>query len=528
MTAIVRDIGRVPIIVGGGIAGLMTALRLAPMPSVVLVKAPLRTESSSAWAQGGIAAALGPDDDVALHLEDTLAAGDGLCDVDTARRVTAAGPAAIETLLGYGVRFDRDAAGTLQLGLEAAHQRRRIVHAQGDGSGREIMRALAAAVRETPAITVLEGFEARRLVTADGVVGGVLAASRSGAMLLPTGRVILATGGVGGLFLHTTNPRGSFGQGLALAARAGAALVDMEFVQFHPTALDTGGHPLVLVSEAVRGEGAILIDETGRRFVAEVPGRELAARDVVARAVWRHLGEGHRVFLDATAALGDGFAQHFPVIAAACVAAGVDPATQPIPVRPAAHYHMGGIAVDRDGRSTLPGLWACGEVACTGLHGANRLASNSLLEAVVGAAIVADSVAAAPSGRNRPQIAERAPAAADPEAIRSILSHAAGVVREPDTLMSAVDALLPLACATSAAADPALVALMICVAALDRRESRGGHFRSDFPRAEAALQVRRILTAEAALDAARAIAGSQGGGDLDRRVRKQGRVGRNA
>src|SRR5208337_911320 len=200
---------------------------------------------------------------------------------------------------------------------------------------------------------------------------------------------------VGGLFLHTTNPKGSFGQGLAIAARAGATLVDLEFVQFHPTALDAGGHPLVLVSEAVRGEGATLIDETGVRFMADVPGGELAARDVVARAVWRHLADGHRVFLDTRAALGRDFALHFPVIAAACAMFGIDPAMQPIPVRPAAHYHMGGIAVDWHGRSSLPGLWACGEVAGTGLHGANRLASNSLLEAVVGAGSVAASVAAA-------------------------------------------------------------------------------------------------------------------------------------
>ena len=273
VTPITRHIGRAPVIVGGGIAGLMTALRLAPMPVVVLAKAALQTEASSAWAQGGIAAAIGPDDDPALHLADTLAAGDGLCDADVTRRVTAAGPAAVQMLLQYGVRFDRDPAGTMRLGREAAHARRRIVHATGDGTGKEIMRALAAAVRETPSITVLEDFEVRRLIIADGMVSGVLAASAFGPVLLPTSRVVLATGGIGGLFLHTTNPRGSFGQGLAIAARAGAALVDLEFVQFHPTALDAGGHPLMLVSEAVRGEGATLIDETGARFMADVPGR---------------------------------------------------------------------------------------------------------------------------------------------------------------------------------------------------------------------------------------------------------------
>jgi L-aspartate oxidase len=504
--AIVHEFGRAPVIVGGGIAGLMTALHLAPMPVVVLAKAPLETEASSAWAQGGVAAAVGADDSPSQHLADTLAAGDGLCDAEMARHVTAAGPAAIETLLRYGARFDRDAAGALALGLEAAHGRRRIVHAKGDGTGREIMRALAAAARATPSITVVEGLEARRLVVADDTVSGMLAASASGSVFLPTSRVVLATGGVGGLFLHTTNPRGSFGQGLALAARAGAALIDMEFVQFHPTALDVSGHPLVLVSEAVRGEGATLIDETGERFMGVVPGAELAARDVVARAVWRHITAGHRVFLDATAALGAGFAAHFPVIAAACVAAGIDPAVQPIPVRPAAHYHMGGIAVDAHGRSTLPGLWACGEVAGTGLHGANRLASNSLLEAVVGAASVAESVAAASPGRNHPQTLTGAGSAASPDLVRPIVSHAAGVVRERDALEAAVRTLLPLAASTGPAPDPGLVGLMICVAALRRCESRGGHFRIDFPRRDPAQARRRALTAETALHAAREIA----------------------
>jgi L-aspartate oxidase len=504
----VRAIGRAPVIVGGGIAGLMTALHLAPMPAVVLVKNPLLTEASSGWAQGGIAAAIGPDDDPALHLADTLAAGDGLCDVDTAARITAAGPAAIEMLLRYGVRFDRDPAGAMQLGLEAAHSRRRIVHATGDGTGKEIMRALVVAVRETPSIRVLEGFEARRLLVTDGIVSGVLAASATDQLLLRTGRVVLATGGVGGLFLDTTNPSGSFGQGLALAARAGAALVDMEFVQFHPTALDTGGHPLGLVSEAVRGEGATLIDETGRRFMADVPGGELAARDVVARAVWRHLADGHRVYLDGRAAVGGNFNKRFPAITAACAMAGIDPARQPIPIRPAAHYHMGGVSVDRDGRSTLPGLWACGEVAGTGLHGANRLASNSLLEAVVGAVSAAADVAAVRPGRDQREIANRVPAAADPEPIRPILSRAAGVVRSHDGLAASVGALLPMVGSAGPAADPALVALLIAVAALRRRESRGGHFRSDYPASDAAFRERHILTLDTALHAASEIADS--------------------
>jgi L-aspartate oxidase len=323
MTAASLDVGRAPVIIGGGLAGLMTALRLAPMPAVVLAKAPLGAEASSGWAQGGIAAAIGPDDDPELHLADTLAAGDGLCDVAVARRITAAAPAAIETLLRYGVRFDRDTTGALSLGLEAAHARRRIVHATGDGTGRAIMRALSDAVRATPSITVLEGLEARRLPVVDGAISGVLATSSSGTVLQPTGRLVIATGGVGGLFLHSTNPRGAFGQGLALAMRAGAVLVDVEFVRFHPTALDTDSSPLTLVSEAVRSGGATLVDETGTRFIEMTPGKELAPRDVVARAVWRHMSEGHRVFLDARHSLGSDFARHFPVIAASCAFAGI-------------------------------------------------------------------------------------------------------------------------------------------------------------------------------------------------------------
>jgi L-aspartate oxidase len=508
MSAEIRDIARAPVIIGGGVAGLITALRLAPLPVVVLSKTPLGTEASSGWAQGGVAAALGSDDDPALHCADTLAAAGGLCDPEIAREVTAAAPAAVEALRRYGVRFDADTTGRLCLGLEAAHSRRRIVHAAGDGTGREIMRALTAAVRATLSVAALEDIEALRLLVVDGAVAGVLAAAPSGALLLPTGRVVIATGGVGGLFLHTTNPLGSVGQGLALAARAGAMLADLEFVQFHPTALDAGpdatAHPLPLVSEAVRGEGARLIDETGARFMENEPGRELAPRDVVARAVWQHLAQGHQVFLDARQALGAKFAQRFPVIATACAAAGVDPAAQPIPIRPAAHYHMGGIAVDAAGRSNLAGLWACGEAACTGLHGANRLASNSLLEAIVGAGWVAESIAAAPPGGDRLLFAPGLPPSADPSAVRPLLSEAAGVLRNRAGLVEALHALLPLACSDAPASDPAIVALLITIAALRREESRGAHFRSDFPHSHAAER-RATLGLNEALRAAREV-----------------------
>ena len=490
-----------PVIIGGGIAGLMTALHLAPEPVLLLSRTPLGADASSAWAQGGLAASLGDDDDPALHLADTLAAGDGLCDREMASRILKAAPDAIETLAGFGVRFDRTPAGAVRLGLEAAHSRRRIVHADGDGSGREVMRALVEAVRSTPTIEVVEGFEARRLALDDGRIAGVLASGPTGPAFFATGRVVLATGGIGGLFLDSTNPLGSCGQGLALAARAGAVLADMEFVQFHPTALDGSERPMTLISEAVRGEGATLVDETGRRFLDGVQGAELAPRDVLARAVWNHLANGHRVFLDVRERPGPAFARQFPTIASACGKAGIDPAHDPIPVRPAQHYHMGGVAVDGSGRTSVAGLWACGEVASTGLHGANRLASNSLTEAVVCARWVAESVAGTPPRRAKQAIASNCPPP-DPAAVRPLLSRALGVVRNGEDLEAAARALLPLAERNNAASDPAAVGLMIAIAALRRRESRGAHYRMDFPY-HTTVARRSEITLDAALAAAR-------------------------
>ncbi len=482
-----------PVIIGAGLAGLITALRLAPLPVVVLSKFKLGVDAASGEAQGGVAAAVGRDDDPDLHAADTIAAGDGLCDPAIVAEITAAGAQAIEALIRLGVNFDRAGDGELALGLEAAHQRRRIVHAAGDGTGRAILRAVVAAVRCTPSIAVIEEAEARRLILRDGAIAGVLASARGKPLPLSTDRVVIATGGLGYLYRHATNPKGSFGQGVALALRAGAALADLEFVQFHPTALDVGLDPMPLISEAVRGEGAILIDETGTRFMAGEGRAELEPRDVVSRAVWRHIAAGHRVFLDARAALGARFHKRFPGITARCLAAGIDPATAPIPVRPAAHYHMGGIAVDRAGRSSVPGLWACGEAAATGLHGANRLASNSLLEAAVCGGWVAESIAATTASARPPLALIDLPQAADPTVVRAILEEKVGVLRDRQSLTEAITALAPLAFGNGAAADPALVGLTIAVAAYLRTESRGGHWRSDHPHASPAQAQRRIL-----------------------------------
>jgi len=482
----------IPVIVGDGLAGLMTALCLAPQKVILIAKAPLAESAASTWAQGGIAAAVGEDDTPSLHAADTLEAGDGLSDPEVSRRITDAAPAAVAHLQRLGVPFDLDGHGRLSLGLEAAHSRRRIAHVTGDGTGAAIMRAVVAAVRRTPSITLIEGLEARRLVVSDGRIAGVLVAGPFGARLLSARRVVLATGGLGGLFAHTTNPLGAIGQGIALAARTGAALTDMEFVQFHPTALDVGLDPMPLVSEAVRGEGAILIDERGLRFMEGEGRAELEPRDVVSRAVARHIASGHRVFLDARQAIGCHFPDRFPGITARCQAAGIDPVTMPIPVRPAAHFHMGGIAVDVEGRSTIDGLWACGEAAATGLHGANRLASNSLLEAVVMAGIVADSIQATAA---RPSLAQRPvalPTASDASAIRSLAEKTLGVVRDRSGLEEAIGDLEALAFTVGAAADPALVALLIATAALQRQESRGGHWRRDFPQRLPRLAHRQV------------------------------------
>lgn len=492
MVAIPPAAAGCPVVIGAGIAGLMTALHFAPEPVIVLTKAPLGSGCASAWAQGGIAVAVGEDDDPARHAADTIAAGDGLCDADVVERITASGAVALAELARHGTAFDRAPDGRYRLGLEGGHGRRRIVHAAGDGTGRAITMALVEAVRRTPSITVLEGVEARRLIIEDGAVAGVLAAADDKPVVLPTARVVIATGGIGGLYRETTNPLTAIGQGLALAARAGATLADMEFVQFHPTALAAGQDPMPLVSEAVRGEGALLVDAAGRRIMADHPRAELEPRDIVARAVRRETAAGRRVFLDARRALGSRFAERFPGVAVACRAAGIDPAVDLIPVRAAAHYHMGGIAVDAAGRSSLAGLWAVGEAAATGLHGANRLASNSLLEACVAGRTVAESVGGTTQRPTRPAVVPPLPPSSRPDGVRGIMAQHVGVLRDRDGLNAALDALTPLAFGTDAEADPALVGLFVAAAALQRQESRGSHSRTDFP-AHSSAGTRRSL-----------------------------------
>lgn len=499
------------VVVGGGLAGLFCALKLGNRPVTILTAAPLGDGASSAWAQGGIAAAVGVGDSAESHAADTIAAGAGIVDEAIAHLMAREAPDRIADLLAYGVPFDRDLEGRLLLSREAAHSERRIVRVNGDLAGRAIMGALVAAVRRTPTIRVIEGVTAERLVTEGRYVVGVEARAASGKTVRVTGRaVVLASGGVGHLYAVTTNPKEARGAGLAMAAEAGATLADLEFVQFHPTAIAVGRDPAPLATEALRGEGAILIDARGRRIMEGVhPDLDLAPRDIVARAVFEAVGSGG-AFLDARDAIGDRFAARFPTVHAACVAAGVDPARQPIPVAPAAHYHMGGVYVDANGRSSLDGLWVCGETASTGAHGANRLASNSLLEAVVFGARIAEDLlglAPAPPAPPRPAPSRAADASAPmaPDAtvaeLRRTMAKLVGVVRDADGLSRAVTTLAGIRSGARGTdlRNMATAALLIATAARRRRESRGGHFRSDAPEPLAVWAHRSTITLDDAL-----------------------------
>jgi L-aspartate oxidase len=502
------------VIVGAGLAGLFTALKLAPLPVTVLAAAPLGHGSSTGWAQGGVAAAVGSNDKAASHASDTIAAGAGIVDADVAHFVAAEGPARIADLVAYGVPFDREADGSFALSQEAAHSRRRVVHVSGDRTGAAILDALIAKVRATPSIRVLEGYEADDLIVVDGRVEGVRlvrtgAAGKEVYEYFPACAVVLATGGVGGLYAVTTNPPYARGEAIAMAARAGAMIADAEFVQFHPTAIDVGIDPAPLATEALRGEGATLVNARGERFMATLdPRAELAPRDVVARAVFTEVAAGRGAFLDCRAAIGDRFASAFPTVFAFCQKAGIDPARALIPVAPAAHYHMGGIATDVRGRSSVPGLWAVGEVASTGLHGANRLASNSLLEAVVFAARAAQDIGALDRERGRRERVElqrvsdstadhgatRGPAVAR---LRRTMSQYVGVVRDAAGLKKAISTLRDIerhAGNDRVLANMALAARFIAARALLREESRGAQARIDYPAADTELAARVFLT----------------------------------
>ena len=479
------------LIVGAGLAGLFLALRLAPRKCTVICPAPLGQAASSAWAQGGLAAALAPDDSPEVHADDTVKAGDGLVDPVTAILIAEDGPKRVRDLIQLGVPFDRTPEGALALSLEAAHSKPRVARVAGDLAGKAIMQSLIDAVMAADHITVLDGVKAVSLLTSDaGRVTGIQALSTADHSIEPmyARETILCTGGSGGLYRVTTNPRESRGDALAMAYEAGALLSDLEFVQFHPTAIDIDRDPAPLATEALRGEGAKLINADGTLFMkSHDPMGELAPRDRVARAVHIESQSSKGAYLDTRDAIGDEIAHHFPTVFGACMAAGIDPRKDPIPVAPAAHYHMGGIVTDLWGRTSLDGLSACGECSSTGAHGANRLASNSLLEAVVFAARIADRLRETTSPGEIPdtgdgQIAQDL-ADADLQTLRLLMERHCGVVRS-NTGLRELEGWID-ACAdryTTGALPRALrVAGLMVKSALRRHESRGGHYRSDFP-----------------------------------------------
>lgn len=484
-----------PIVVGAGVAGLSVALGLDR--AYVISQSEM---GSTWWAQGGIAAAVAQDDSPQAHAADTVAVSGGLAAADAVEALTRGGPEAIDRLIAIGAQFDRDLEGELMLGREGGHQTRRVVHADGDATGAEVMRALNAAVEASDTVSLIEG-RVVDLARSDGRVVGVVTASGKKRHIYTAPAVVLATGGAGRIYAMTTNPPAASGEGIVMAGRAGARLADLEFVQFHPTALLAGKDPMPLLTEALRGEGATLVDPQGRRFMDQHhPMAELAPRDVVARAIFWQYDRGSAAYLDARNIAN--FHERFPTVTAHALSVGLDPVDHLLPVSPAAHYYMGGIDSDPDGRTSADGLWAVGECASTGVHGANRLASNSLLEGVVFGARVAVDVGRRlqePGGEIQvPKDSLDLPVLPGPalEELRQVMWDRVGLIRTGDGLWAARNSILGIARIlrrTVAGSHATDLALMMTLASLRRSESRGGHYRADYPELDPTQEHRALI-----------------------------------
>lgn len=503
------------LIIGAGLAGLYAALTLAPQPVTILSPKPLGFGASSAWAQGGVAAAMDADDTPESHANDTVNAGDGIVDAEIASFVTASAKMHVLELAQVGTPFDRTEDGGFVMSKEAAHSFARVVRVKGDQAGAAIMKTLVETVQNTPSITVIEGATALDLMVEDGTLQGVVVSVDHGTpFVIQAKAYLMAAGGAGNLFAKTTNPPSVRGLALGMAARAGAKIADAEFVQFHPTAIDLNLDPAPLATEALRGEGAILVNKDGERFMEAVhKDKELAPRDIVARAIFDQHRAGKVPMLDTRDAIGEHIVDDFPSVSKYCLDAGIDPRKDLIPVVPAAHYHMGGIATDMTGMSSVSGLWVAGEASSTGLHGANRLASNGLLEALVYAATCAAGIVdyiedtgglgfveglKAPSIGFEPVNEDRV------MALRQIMSKHVGVMRDGEGLKRALQAFRTMEAdhgGLSRNFDNMLsAATMIAAAALTRTESRGGHFRTDYPDKDDAQATRRVMVLQDALD----------------------------